>query len=154
MIREAMVAALRQAIDSLLRTEGIALVDMQWGQRGKRWGLTLFIDKEGGVTLDDCERTSEQVGEIIEAESLIDHAYILEVSSPGLDRPVRTLSEYERFRGRLVKLTTREPIQGRSTIVGRIIDVEGEIVLVEVTRAGVVPIPFAHIKHARLEVEF
>lgn len=154
MAHEATVAALRQAIDALLQAESIALVDMQWGRRGKRWGLTLFIEKETGVTLDDCERISEQLGELIDAENLIEHAYILEVSSPGLDRPVRSLGEYQRFQGRLVKLTTREPIRGRSTIVGRIMGVEGETVLVEVERAGVVPIPFAHITHARLEVEF
>jgi ribosome maturation factor RimP len=154
MEREATIAALQQVLQPLLEAEDMRLVDLQWSRRGRRWVLTLFIDKEGGVTLDDCARVSTQVGERIEVDNLIDHAYTLEVSSPGLDRPLRTLADYERFRGHLVRVTTTIPIRGRSTIVGRLKGVEGQTVLVEAQRAGIVPIPLAQIKHARLEVEF
>jgi ribosome maturation factor RimP len=85
---------------------------------------------------------------------VIDHPYTLEVSSPGLDRPLRTLGEYERFQGHLVKIIMLTPMQGRSTVVGRIQGVAGQTVLVEVPRLGLTPIPLAQIKHARLEVEF
>src|SRR5690554_3960825 len=115
-----MIIALKQVIEPLLQDEGMSLVELQWGRRGKGWVLTLFIDKEGGVTLDDCAHISHQVGERLEADSLIDHAYTLEVSSPGLDRPLRTLADYERFQGRLVKIVTLVPVQGRSTIIGRL----------------------------------
>jgi ribosome maturation factor RimP len=152
--RETTSAALKQVIEPLVQGEGMTLVDLQWGRRGKRWVLTLFIDKAGGVTLDDCADISSQVGERLDVENLIDHAYTLEVSSPGLDRPLRTLAEFERFREHLVRITTTTPMQGRSTIIGRLKGVEGQTVLVEATRAGVVAIPLAHIKHARLEVEF
>jgi ribosome maturation factor RimP len=152
--REATVAALRQVIEPLVQAEGMTLVDLRWGRRGKRWALTLFIDKEGGVTLGDCANISRQVGERIDVDDLIAHAYTLEVSSPGLDRPLRTLAEFERFREHLVRITTATPVQGRSFIIGRLKGVEGETVLVEAKRAGVVPIPLARIKHARLEVEF
>jgi ribosome maturation factor RimP len=151
---EAAVIALRQTIEPLLQAEGVSLVDLQWGRRGKRWVLTLFIDKEGGVTLDDCAHISHQVGERLEADNMIEHAYTLEVSSPGLDRPLRTLADYERFQGHLVKIVTVAPVQGRSTIVGRLQGVEGHTVLVEAPRLGRVPIPLAQIKYARLEVEF
>lgn len=154
MEREAKVAALKHVIEPLLEAEGMALVDLRWGRRGKRWVLTLFIDKESGVTLDDCARTSDQVGEFIEVDNVIGHAYTLEVSSPGLDRPLHTLAEYERFRGRVVKITTTTPIQRRYTIAGRLAGVEAQTVLVEVTREGLIHIPFEQIKHARLEVEF
>ena len=154
MERETTIAALKQVIEPLVQGEGMTLVDLRWGRRGKRWVLTLFIDKEGGVTLDDCADISSQVGERLDVENLIDHAYTLEVSSPGLDRPLRTLAEFERFREHLVRITTTTPMQGRSTIIGRLKGVEGQTVLVEATRAGVVSIPLAHIKHARLEVEF
>jgi ribosome maturation factor RimP len=152
--REATIAALRQAVEPLLAAEGMSLVDLQWSRRGRRWILTLFIDREGGVTLDDCAQISRQVGARIEVDNLIDHAYTLEVSSPGLDRPLRTLADYARFHGRLVRIITALPIQGRSTIVGRLKGVEGQTVLVEATPAGIVPIPLTQIKHARLEVEF
>ena len=154
MEREATIAALRQAVEPLLAAEGMSLVDLHWGRRGRRWVLTLYIDKAGGVSLDDCAHISRQFGARIEVDNLIDHAYTLEVSSPGLDRPLRTLADYARAHEQLVRITTTMPIQGRSTIVGRLKGVEGETVLVEAERAGLVPIPWAQIKHARLEVEF
>jgi ribosome maturation factor RimP len=152
--RGATSEALRQVVEPLVEAEGMSLVDLQWSRRGRRWVLALFIDKEEGVTLDDCAYISRQVGERIEVDNLIDHAYTLEVSSPGLDRPLRTLSEYERFQGHLVRIVTATPIQGRSTLVGRLKGVEGQAVLVEAKGVGIIPIPFAQIKHARLEVEF
>ena len=154
MEREATIATLRQAVEPLLAGEGMSLVDLQWARRGPRWVLTLFIEHEGGVTLDDCARVSRQVGERIEVDNLIDHAYTLEVSSPGLDRPLRTLADFARFHEHLVRIVTTIPIQGRSTIVGRLKGVEGQTVFVEAKRMGMVPIPVAQIKHARLEVEF
>jgi ribosome maturation factor RimP len=152
--REATIEAVRQVVIPVLEAEGMSLVDLQWNRRGRRWVLALFIDKEGGVTLDDCARISRQLGVRIEVDNLIDHAYTLEVSSPGLDRPLRTLLDYQRFQEHLVRITTATPVQGGSTLVGRLKGVEGQTVLVEAEGAGVVPIPFAQIKHARLEVEF
>jgi ribosome maturation factor RimP len=152
--REATVAALRRLVEPLLDAEGMSLVDIQWNRRGRRWVLTLFIDKEGGVSLDDCAQISRQVGERIDVENLIDHAYTLEVSSPGLDRPLRTLADYARFAEHLVRIITTMPIQGRSTIVGRLKGVEGQTVLVHDERAGIIPVPVTQIKHARLEIEF
>lgn len=73
------VRALTQLIEPVLQAEGMALVDLRWGRRGRTWVLTLFIDREGGVTLDDCERISYQLGELIEVEQAIVHAYTLEV---------------------------------------------------------------------------
>jgi len=152
--RDATIAAVRQIVEPLLEAEGMSLVDLQWSRRGRRWVLTLFIDKAGGVSLDDCARVSTQVGARLEVDDLIDHAYTLEVSSPGLDRPLRTVADYVRFHEHLVRITTTMPIQGRSTIVGRLKGVDGQTVLVDAKRAGIVPIPLAQIKHARLEVEF
>jgi ribosome maturation factor RimP len=152
--REATIEAVREAVMPLLEAYGMTLVDVQWNRRGRQWMLAVFVDKEGGVTLDDCARVSRQLGARIEVDNLIDHAYTLEVSSPGLDRPLRTLLDYQRFQEHLVRITTATPVQGGSTLVGRLKGVEGQTVLVEAKGAGVVPIPFAQIKHARLEVEF
>lgn len=154
MEREATIEALRQVVVPLLDAEGMSLVDLQWSRRGRRWVLALFIDKAGGVTLDDCAHISRQVGERVEVDHLIEHAYTLEVSSPGLDRPLRTLPDYQRCQEHLVRIITTMPIQGRATIVGRLKGIEGQTVLVEAKGAGIVPIPLTQIKHARLEVEF
>ena len=149
-----MIASLRQAVEPLLAAEGMGLADLQWSRRGQRWVLTLFVEHGGGVTLDDCARISRQVGERIEVDNLIEQAYTLEVSSPGLDRPLRTLADFDRCHEHLVRIVTTIPIQGRSTIVGRLKGVEGESVFVEAKRFGTVPIPVTQIKHARLEIEF
>lgn len=154
MEREAAIIALKQVIEPLLEAEGMTLFDLHWGRRGKRWVLTLVIDKEGGVSLDDCAHMSAQVGERLEVDNMIAHAYTLEVSSPGLDRPLRTIADYARFQGHLAKITTLTPMQGRSTLVGHLKGVEGPSVLMEVPRLGLVSIPVTQIKHARLEVEF
>ena len=154
MERDATIATLRRAVEPLLAAEGMELVDLQWSRRGRRWVLTLFIEHPGGVRLDDCARISREVGECIEVDNLIDHAYTLEVSSPGLDRPLRTLADFKRFHEHLVRIVTTIPIQGRSTIVGRLKGVEGESVFVEAKHIGRVPIPVTQIKHARLEIEF
>jgi ribosome maturation factor RimP len=153
--RDATIAALRQAIEPLLAAEGMSLVDLQWSRRGRRWVLALFIDKAGGVTLEDCAQISRQVGARIEVDNLIEPSYTLEVSSPGLDRPLRTLADYAQFHEHLVRIITTSPLAGRSTIVGRLKGVdEGQIVLVEAKGAGVMRIPLTQIKRARLEVEF
>jgi ribosome maturation factor RimP len=152
--RDATLATVRHAVEPMLAAEHMRLADLQWSRRGRRWVLTIFIDKEGGVTLDDCAHISQQVGARLEVDNLIGHAYTLEVSSPGLDRPLRTLADYERFHEHLVRIVTMSPMQGRSTIVGRLKGVEGQTVLVEAERLGIVPIPLTQIKHARLEVEF
>jgi ribosome maturation factor RimP len=152
--RDATIATLRRAVEPLLVAEGMDLVDLQWSRRGQRWVLALFIEREGGVTLDDCARISRHVGGRIEVDNLIEQAYTLEVSSPGLDRPLRTLADFERFHAHLARIVTTIPIHGRSTIVGRLKGVEGECVLVEAKRLGTVPIPVTQIKHARLEIEF
>jgi ribosome maturation factor RimP len=153
--RETTIDTLRQVTEPLIAAEGMSLVDLQWSRRGRRWVLVLFIDKEGGVTLGDCALISRIVGERLEVDNVIEHAYTLEVSSPGLDRPLRTLSDYERFREHLARLVTTAPIHGRSTtLIGRLKGVDGQTVLVEAKSAGIVAVPLAQIKHARLEVEF
>lgn len=152
--REATVAALRRLVEPMLEAEDMSLADIQWNRRGRRWVLTLFIDKAEGVSLDDCTQISRQVSERIEVDNLIDHAYTLEVSSPGLDRPLRTLADYERFHEHLARIITTVPILGRSTIIGRLKGVEGQTVLVQDDRDSIVPIPVTQIKHARLEIEF
>lgn len=155
MERETAVEALRQVVQHVVESEGMSLVDLQWSRRGRRWVLVLFIEKDGGITLDDCALISRLIGGRIEVDNLIDHAYTLEVSSPGLDRPLRSLPDYERFQEHLARITTMTPVRGRSTvIIGRLKGVEGESILVEAEGTGIVPIPFGQIKHARLEVEF
>ena len=126
---------LEEIADSLLRDEGLELVDLEYRREGRRWVLRLFIDKEGGVTVEDCATVSRELGDILDAKDAVPEAYVLEVSSPGLNRRVRKRKDFSRFAGRKVEVRLTAPQQGRRKIVGRILGVEGEAVVVAAPEA-------------------
>ena len=138
------------------------LVDLEFKREGRDWFLRLFIDKEGGVTLDDCAGVSREVSAILEVEDPVSAAYHLEVSSPGLDRPLKKASDYERFVGRLVKVKTYEKLDPdgrgheRKTFVGILRGLQDDVVSIEQNdkKGGIVSFPLAAIAKANLELEF
>ena len=121
-------------------------------QRGS-WLVRLFIDKPGGISLDDCAAVSGQFGTELDAQALVDGAYTLEVSSPGLDRPLRDVSDFRRFTGKLVAISTIEPFHGRRHFIGRLVSFESRIATVMDGKQNAYSIPFDKISMARLEVE-
>ncbi len=94
--------------------------------QGARTLLRVYIDKPEGVTLDDCEQVHQSLGHALDVEDPIPHAYTLEVSSPGLDRPLKRREDYRRSLGKLVSLKLRRPFDGQWRVVGRLIDVSDE----------------------------
>ncbi len=115
------------AAEPIINNLGYRLVDCEFSSEGGRVTLRIFIDKEGGaVTIDDCELISRAVGDAIEAEGAVAMSYDLEVSSPGLNRPLKKKEDFERYRGREIKLKTREPIEGRSNYKGVIEDFQND----------------------------
>ena len=112
----------------------------------------VFIDHESGVGLQDCQRLSERLGVILDVEDPIESSYTLEVSSPGLDRPLFSEKDYQRFAGRLARIKTREPLDGKRHFRGRLAGVEEDSVVLE-SREERVSIPFPVIESGRLEVE-
>lgn len=145
---------LRSLLLPLVEGEGLELVDLVFRREGRGWVLRIYIDKPGGVTLEDCQRISEQAGDILDVEDLIDHPYRLEVSSPGLDRPLRTDSDFLRFLGRKVRIMTSSPIAGQRMFVGHIRAFKDGQVTIEEKGNRFFTIPLAQIARARLEVEF
>lgn len=137
----------------VVESEGLELVDVEFQRERGGWVLRLYIDKEGGVSLADCETVSAQLGNILDVEDLIDHPYNLEVSSPGLNRPLKGEADFIRFAGRLVLMTTSQPVGGRSRFVGRLLGLkEGNVIIEEADSSTT--IPYALIAKARLEGEF
>ena len=118
--------------------------------------VRLFVDKEGGIGLDDLQSVSEEVSAILDAEDPIESTYTLEVSSPGLDRSLKTEADYRRFIGKLAKLSSYEPVDGRRHWTGRLAAVDEGVVSVTLEKEGgsLARIPLAKIAHGRLEVEF
>lgn len=109
---------------------------------------------EDSVSITDCERVSQELSTILDVEDLLPDSYTLEVSSPGLDRPLRGAHDYVRFAGRLAKIVTRTPVNRQTAFAGRLRGMEGADVLFENEGGKVIRLPLALISRARLEVEF
>jgi ribosome maturation factor RimP len=159
---------LRSAAERVARSYGLEIFDVQLRRESIGTVLRVIIDRpdrgvvetpEEAVGIEDCQRISQDLSAVLDVEedelseaALAQH-YTLEVSSPGLDRPLRHEADYRRFAGRLAKIVTTEPIDGQSAFAGRIVGVDnGVVVLTEGRRTHRVPI--GHIKRGQLAVEF
>jgi ribosome maturation factor RimP len=139
--------------DSILISEGMDLVEVEFRREAGGWVLRLTLDKSGGVTLDDCTRMSREIGRSLDVEDFIENPYHLEVSSPGLDRSLKNERDFIRFSERRIKVKTMEPIGKQKSFKGKLLKcVEGRIEME--TDGGIVEIPLPNIARANLEVEF
>jgi len=127
------------------------LVDVEFRREAGGWILRLYIDKRGGVTLGDCQRVSEELSDLLDVENPIHHPYTLEVSSPGLNRPLRHESDFLRFAGQRARVTTSEVVAGQRRFLGVLKGCEGGQVVLERENGTVVSIPYALISKARLD---
>ena len=136
----------------VLEEFGIELVEVQYRREQSGWILRLIIDKQDGISLGDCAAVSREISQLLDIEDFIDQAYNLEVSSPGLNRPLKRIAEFERFVGRKAKIKTIEPIGGEHVFIGKINRTEGESIVLEVGTKEVT-ILFSQVAKARLGVE-
>jgi len=153
MEKETIINRITELIQPYLAAQGVELVDMELTrpQRG-RATLRLFVDRPGGgITLDEITRVSRVVGELLDVHDPISSSYTLEVSSPGLTRALTKPQDYERYTGRLVRLTTRGPWQGKQVHRGILKGLANEEVSLEEDQA-LVRIPLREIAQARLDL--
>lgn len=136
-------------------SHGAELVDVEIFRAGKRRVLRIYIGKRDGVTVADCAKVSRELGTLLDADNVMqDEAYVLEVSSPGLDRPFKTVKDYRRNVGRFVRATLREPIEGmgsKKLVVGKLEDVGEESITLD-TDGTSRSIPFGLIVQAKVDV--
>lgn len=125
----------------IVEKENIELVDIEFKKEGSNRYLRVYIDKESGVTLDDCQKVSEELSEKLDELDPIQESYFLEVSSPGLDRPLKKESDFKRFKGEVVEVKLYEPIDGQKVIEGELIGLENNIISLNVRNAGIIGIP-------------
>ncbi|HEY0372923.1 MAG TPA: ribosome maturation factor RimP [Thermoanaerobaculia bacterium] len=147
---------IEQQIHRIVESEGLELVHVDYGRHGNGFLLRIDIDKEGGVTVDDCSLISQQVSTWLDVEDPIPGEYELQVSSPGLDRKFYKPSDYEKFVGRLVRVKTSSAVRGLHVIVGRLKSFDGASVVVTdpvMKKDPDYEIPLDVIKETRLEVE-
>jgi len=135
---------------------GFELVDVELNSNRGGQLVRLYVDNESGIGLDDLQSVSEEVSAILDASDPISSSYTLEVSSPGLDRPLLREADYRRFLGRLAKLSSYELVDGRRHWTGRLSSVDAGVVTLVLEDEGGAEarIPLAKIAHGRLEVEF
>jgi ribosome maturation factor RimP len=139
-------------ISPILSDEGLELVDLDYRRESTGWVLRLYIDKEGGVTLDDCARISREAGRILDVENPITTPYALEVSSPGLRRPLKTEKDFLKYPNHLIRVKTVTPIENQRNFRGQLQGVIHEGI--EINMNGkIVHIPFQNIGKANLELE-
>ncbi len=141
-----------RVVKPVLEEVSLELVEVEFRPSGRRWLLRIFIDKPGGVTIADCEWVSRELDRLLDVEEVVDHPYVLEVSSPGLTRSLKSKQDFERYEGRVCRVVTREAIDGRNEFKGTIAGVDGEDVELRGEEA-VFRIPLAAIKKANLELE-
>jgi ribosome maturation factor RimP len=151
---ERIVKGVSRIAESLLPEFGMEMVDVEFRFERGRWTLRVFIDKEGGVSIDDCASVSRELGDLVEAENIIDHPYVLEVSSPGLDRPLRKEQDFIRSIGKLIKVEMARPVNKRKNFTGRLAHVEDGMVRLLVDDADLFELPIGEIKRARIKYEF
>ena len=138
----------RVAID-----HGLELVHAEVAGPDNKPIVRIFIDKPNGVTHEDCSEVSLHVGTILDVEDFIHASYVLEVSSPGLERGLYKRADYERFAGKLAKLRTRRPINGQRNFRGRLVGVDGDEVIFEDRTTGRIEVPLDAIAKANLELD-
>jgi len=133
--------------------EGLELVDVTFTKEGNRFFLRVFIDKPGGIGIDDCERLSNKLTTILDAHDPISQSYYLEVSSPGLDRPLKRDTDFERFQGRQVTIHTFAPVEGQRRLTGILLGLIDDEVQLDLGKDEIMSIPRNNISRARLVPE-
>ncbi len=108
---EPIAEQVRRVVEPVLEADGYELVEVEWQREGGSWVLRLYVDKPGGVTIDDCQAASRTVEPILDVEEVIEPSYALEVSSPGVNRPLRKSADFERFAGQKVHVKTYGPVE-------------------------------------------
>jgi ribosome maturation factor RimP len=153
---EALLADLRRVVERVVAGAGLELVELRLGGSSRRRTVRLDIDRAGpsGVGLDDCQRISGEVGRALDATDLLPGSYVLEVSSPGVDRPIRDADEIRRNTGRRIIVATTEPIEECRDFRGVLLGAEGGRLLLRLDDDRVVRIRLDQVQSARQEVGF
>jgi len=148
---------IREIAGQLAEELGFDLVEAHFYGQGRRGVLKVAIDREGGVTLDDCELFSRRLGGLLDVEDPLAGPYTMEVSSPGLDRPLKSADDFRKKVGKVLRIVTREKIDDESFFVGRLMEVRETSVVLSVRRKKNVDveieIPLDRISRAQMEIE-
>lgn len=151
------VEVVEELVTPIVNELNLELVDIEYKKEGKNWFLRVFIDKDNGVDIEECEMVSERLSEQLDEVDPIPYNYFLEVSSPGAERPLKKAKDFEKAIDRNVLIKTYEPIEGDKVFEGKLKTFDGTFLTIEVklkTRQKLVTIPYEKVSSARLAVTF
>lgn len=141
-----------ELIEPGLLSNGLELVDVEFKKEGRNWVLRIFLDKEGGVTLEDCQKISRLAGDLIEVEGIIEPVYTLEVSSPGLNRVLKKEKDFIKFSGKKICVQCHAPIDGRKKFTGILSEFKNQSIHLDVD-GQLHTIPMDRVAKANLVIE-
>jgi ribosome maturation factor RimP len=139
--------------ERILSGRDMELVDVQYRREGKKWILRLYIDRENGITIEDCASVSREISHHLDVEDLIHHRYMLEVSSPGINRPLVRENDYLKYRNSKIKLRTNDPIEGRKNFTGILSDFSNGMITLATDDKKTYHILLENVASARLDVD-
>lgn len=154
MQRDILSQRVSEAIKPFLEAQDVELVELQLQHHKARWLVRIFVDNEGGISLEDCRSLSFEIGQLLDAENLIPASYVLEVSSPGLDRPLKNLRDFRRQCQRMVTVFLHSPYLNKAQYTGRVAAVTESHLFLHTDSEAPVTIPFQSIQHGVVELEF
>jgi len=147
------ITNIKELLEPILYEKNLELFDIEFKGLGSKGILRVFIDKEKGVTVNDCAQISRELGRLLEVHDVIPGSYTLEISSPGLTRALKKPSDYLRYKGKTVKIKTLEDIEDRKVFKGKLLDFVDEMVSLQTDGANYL-IPYKNIEKANLELDF
>jgi ribosome maturation factor RimP len=150
---ESVKREVNRLIEPIIDEMGFELVNVEYLSEHGRWVLRVYVDEEGGITLDDCARVSREIGNLIDVQDIVPHEYVLEVSSPGLNRPLVREKDFERAVGKKVKLQMVNAVDERRNFTGYLKAFEDGTLHLQM-RDKLVLLPRRHVKKANLVYEF
>jgi ribosome maturation factor RimP len=141
-------------LEPVLQENGFTLYDVEYVKEGSNWYLRAFIDKEGGITVDDCELVSRRLSDLLDQNDFIPDAYILEVSSPGLGRQLKKEKHFEKSIGEEVEIRLYKPVDKKKELSGKLVDFNQNVLVIETVDQKRMEIPRANAAMVRLKLDF
>jgi ribosome maturation factor RimP len=152
---EDQLSRIEETIVSILNSLDLELYDLEYAGNARKGILRVFIDKPGGVTLEDCIKASRNIGPALDVYTFIDHAYTLEVSSPGIDRPLKKIKDFQRVKGQRIWVKTFQLVEGQKVFTGQLISVAEngtiDVLITDQKKKKTIAILFENIASANLE---
>jgi ribosome maturation factor RimP len=140
-------------VEPIIQENGLELIEVEFVKEGANWYLRLYIDKEQGIDLEDCQQISRLISDLLDKEDPIDQAYFLEVSSPGLERPLKREKDFQKYKGCAVIVNTYTPIEGKKELRGKLGVYNNNTLNLIIEPSGEIQIPRKAISQVKLDWE-